>query len=442
MKKKADFLQPRDLTLLKHWLVGGAALGGSAALGTSLINYIRGLKEEAEAGDGKDDEDTLYINMGKGPVKSAVIGGGIAMTGGLLAAGGAYAAIRAAYQQIKRRQLEERLADAQQGFVDVLDQEKGASTKAMGGVEMATSLPVAATLLLGLGSAALTNAYLKRVFPPAKAPLRRDPKRIVIRQGGLEPERELDVVDQKPQPPENQDPDLNKEARDNGLEFLLRHSLMLEKAGSCTGLRDLVGALSVGRHDELVALATEGHDLDTILALTKGAGACLEEPFTSAAISLAVKSSAFRPVITALVAADFLDRCPSMTKLAAGVPESLQARMIDGICALGEASRHQAFAPYAEAFDSFESKEAAAPGILQLEDLLQLFLQQRGHREASPSAMHDTLGNSSSKDSTDSFETPAAGAEAQKPEDTGDNPGDSLRHAPNKDQIDEAFSSK
>ena len=81
-------LTPRSKELIKNYLIGGAAMGGSAALLTSLINYINTLKQQAPADKEREDDETLYLNVNKSAADKAgpidLTAGGLALTGGYL----------------------------------------------------------------------------------------------------------------------------------------------------------------------------------------------------------------------------------------------------------------------------------------------------------------------------------------------------------------------
>ena len=63
MKKQA--LGPNDWPLIKNYLMGGAAIGGSAALITSLLNHLNEIKSENE---NPLDKDTFKLIV-KSPKK-------------------------------------------------------------------------------------------------------------------------------------------------------------------------------------------------------------------------------------------------------------------------------------------------------------------------------------------------------------------------------------
>jgi hypothetical protein len=72
------------------------------------FNYINTLKQQAPPDSEREDDDTLYLNVGKSANDSAgatdLAAGGLALTGGLLSTLGTYALVRKLYQNVKRKQ--------------------------------------------------------------------------------------------------------------------------------------------------------------------------------------------------------------------------------------------------------------------------------------------------------------------------------------------------
>jgi len=139
--KSGSFVDDRGKRLIGKYMLGGAAIGGSAALATSLMNYLNTLKQQGDAAnDTSEDDDTLFLTLrnknqnapnvikGTGTRKMASIGGGLALTGGALATLGTYSLVRQLYQKYKKKQLQSELDDSQQQFFDTVSQE-GAAMK-------------------------------------------------------------------------------------------------------------------------------------------------------------------------------------------------------------------------------------------------------------------------------------------------------------------------
>lgn len=368
---------------MQKWIVGGAAAGGSVGLITSLINYLGSLKDDQEDAPNRLDDDTLYLNLRKKRNKMASIAGSGAIAGGAIAAMGSYALVRYLYQKMKKKELQEQLDNEQQGYLDLMDQPKAASENpllnaarnlqaqqaqqapaapaAVGGERMkwpeaTLSLPGALAVILGLSTAAVTNNVLKKTFPTPKAPGRRGPRRVVIR-----------------------DLDKDASARDgieetDGEEFMVR-LLMAEKSASLSGFQDLVHAIGQGRHDEMATALVE-FGLDTVHDMVKGASLTpLEEPGLSMAIGAAMQSPVLAPTMRLMAAAEFNEHFPTHLKWASVLSEEEQESLckIAGIVATG--MRIDAFAPHEEAME----KEGGMGGFMAFDALKDaLVLNQLG----------------------------------------------------------------
>lgn len=348
MKKIA--LTDRSQELIKNYLLGGAAAGGSAALLTSLANYLNMLKTDASKDPTAEDDDTLYVNLpsktdkvaSQSPGKLDMVAGGLALTGGLLASVGSYALIRKAYQSLKRKQLQSQLDSAQQTYIDGVEQEadqlKMGSTvnphtgKPMGLGEFLTGAPVAFTLLSAIAAGALSNMALNKTFPRVKKPTSAAPKRIVLRRGDA------------PNTQEEEEIDPSKIASyEDGVE-LVAGLVMNSKSAHVSEIPDIVAAVASGRHDEFTHNVLE-LGLDAAMDTIKGAAesVTLTPQQRQLAIGLCAKSAALGPVFATLVAAEYVDMAPKFSKIASlQSPEDLDtlAKIASVLGALG---RHEVF---------------------------------------------------------------------------------------------------
>lgn len=311
-------LTPRSKELIKNYLIGGAAMGGSAALLTSLINYINTLKQQAPADKEREDDETLYLNVNKSAADKAgpidLTAGGLALTGGLLSTLGTYALVRKMYQNIKRKQLQEELDRAQQSFLNTAEEEGEAKKTAaaggqpMGLAELSWSSPVAFALLSAIAAGALTNKALEKTFPRIKKPKDTAPKRIVIRKN---PEQEEEIEEEK----NAYDKVASAEQYDDGLEFLT-HLCMGSKSAADSELVDIVHAVAQGRGPELTSHILE-YGFDSAMDTIKGASENkISATQKQAAISYCVKSAALNPIVSMLAAAEYNDMAPKFTKIA------------------------------------------------------------------------------------------------------------------------------
>jgi hypothetical protein len=262
-------LTPRSKELIKNYLIGGAALGGSGALLTSLVNYINTLKQQVPSDEEREDDETLYLNVGKSANDNSgaidFSAGGMALTGGLLSTLGTYALVRKMYQNIKRKQLQEELDQAQQAFLSDAQQEANAKTAAAGKpmdlAELGWSGPVSLALLSAIASGALTNKALDKTFPRVKKPKDSSPKRIVIRKTPKKDEEEEEKA--------AYDKVAAADQADDALEFLV-HMCMGSKSASQSELVDIVHATAQGRGPELISNILE-YGFDSAMDTIKGA---------------------------------------------------------------------------------------------------------------------------------------------------------------------------
>ena len=385
--KAGSFVDDRGKRLIGKYMMGGAAIGGSAALATSLMNYLNTLKQQGDAAnDTSEDDDTLFLTMrnknqnapnvikGTGARKMASIGGGLALTGGALATLGSYSLIRQLYQKYKKKQLQSELDDSQQQFFDVVSQEGAAmkrssaksaamnpaeAGKPMGMTEMLTSTPVTLTLLAALASGALAHKALDRTFPLPKHNTATGPKRIVLKKEDTYKDTE-DELDAHGQPKMASYDDLTvAEQFDDGLEFLVHTVLENVKKANLSELRTIVGAAANGQLEEFTTNMLE-YGYDTAINMIKGA----EEHFPKnrgnqiMAVAQCVKSAALNPVIGVLAAGEYEDMAPHFMKVSGDQSEAQKETLCKIAGVLGAFGRNQVLT----ASDIYIRKDAAALG--------------------------------------------------------------------------------
>lgn len=410
----------RDLALIKHYLIGGAAIGGGLGLTTSLLNYFNTLKQQAaQPGLGKD---TLTINLpakktgteddDEGQEKVALFGGSAA----ILAAGagglGSYVAVRQLYQALKRKQQKAELERAQQAYLGNLDDtmtEKTASWLApeqgssMKWPEVLANAPFSVAAVLGLASAVIANKGLHAAFPEVKEPLRRDPRRVVVRTVGVTR-------------PEDMDGDHEKEAAavdlDSGFEFALRTLLatasMSEKRASMTYLSDMVHATADGRLAELEAAAQYGPE--TMFELIKGASdAPIADPFYSMGITALTKSAMLRPTVLSLMSAEYQENYPTVCADARALDGDVQTTLLKLACEVGEGYRHAGCATLADAFKEVPDLEKSAGVFGALEfpmELYNMIMERKNLQNTNKLRDNSMSGKSQASDEEDKTQHP------------------------------------
>lgn len=358
-------LNERSRQLIKNYLIGGAALGGSAALATSLLNYLKTLKDETAAEDSSKDDDTLYINM---PQKTAndekdfsfgnLQAGGLAMTGGVLSTLGTYALIRKLYQNMKQKQLQEQLDEAQQTFLGNAEEEAkqaavGEANRPMGIGEFLTSVPVSFALLSALAGGALTNMALNKTFPRVKPTADLGPKKVVLRRP-KEKEEDEEVL-----PEQEKMSHVTEDEFHDGLELIVGLA-MNSKSASNSELKDIVHAVAQGRREEFTTNLLE-YGFDTAINLVKGAGDReLDLVSRQLAIGACVKSAALNPVISLLAAAEYNDMAPRFTKQAELLSDHNKVTLVKIASVLGKMNRAEVLVGVEDMIaDSSDTKSAS-----------------------------------------------------------------------------------
>jgi len=394
-------LTERSKQLIKNYIAGGAALGGSAALASSLVNYIKMLKEDQEPKT-PDDDDTLYVNLPTNKVATAapasnkpgatdLLAGGLAVSGGALSVLGSYALVRKMYQQMKKKQLQEQLDSAQQTFLTSAEEEaqqyadKNAAANPsgtpMGLGELLTSAPVAFTLLSALAGGALTNVALDKTFPSIKKKEGLDPKKVILRrpkvEGGEENE-EQEFINEKYQ--DGIQPDQEKlasaEDYEDALEFLV--GIAINHKSASNNVSDLIHAVATGRKNEFINNMME-HGLDTALETVKGASLNnISIVDKRLAIGLCVKSAVLQPVLGIMAAAEYCDMAPKFTYMSALQSDNTRNALVKIAAALGRITRQENLAVLDNVLDIEVNKSASAMG---LEEILQLINNMKAERD-------------------------------------------------------------
>ncbi len=364
-----------DNQMLGHWLGGGLAVGGSAALLTSLVNHFKTLNEKAErAKDTSGDDDVLYVNLRHGQPKVATTGGtAVAMTSAAIGAPVGYALIRKLYEKQKRKAMQKELDEAQNAYLDTMAPRKDGEKEASFW-DKALAMPGVATLLLAASSGVLTNKILDKNFPAPKAPASIRPRRLVLRD----------------QPPVEEEEEVREKAaaEADASEGLLAMVLAHREAGEASGLGDLLKAAAAGRTEEILHASDEG--IDTMFEVVKSAG--VPEPTTALQRDLAtgwlVREPEIAEAIKLAAALEFSNAYPMAMAMASAVPADMQDDMI------------KLSALFRQYYRAASHEEAALPQIKSaygVSDALQEALQ--AVRKDRP---EDQLDSGESADSTES----------------------------------------
>lgn len=309
-----------ELETIKKYLLGGAALGGSAALVTSMVNYLNKIKRQnKETTD--DDDDTLYVYK-----KQASLTNGLAISGSVISAIASYLALKKVYQKFRENEAQKELDDAQHVFIDESGyKEASAGRKGIsfwGGV---AGLPVALPILLALAGGVTVNSILKSKFPE-KAEKIKAPRRI-------------EVID----PSEVDDVDIEKEASydvdSDAQEFLCRMALLSPVKDS--HLQGLQKAAALGGHEAFKHTAMQ---LGIIPALdtVKGASAKAVDPVNEhLALCWINKCAYLRPSVGLIAAGEFAEAFPHACRQSANLDPETQDSLLKIASLFGQAFRSE-----------------------------------------------------------------------------------------------------
>lgn len=306
----------RGQDLIKQLATGGLALGGGVGAAVVLLNYLKSMQQEAEVDDeSRLNDDTLYIPSGRTKMASDVnrwLAPGVAVTGGILSAGGAYALTQAVYNYLQKKHRQKLLDEAQNDTLLAADIETQKSAAQMTFSDLVTAFPVAVPLLAALASGGVAYAALNKTFPVVQTPKSKYPKRVrqVAADGDVEP----------------LDPSLNvKSASDRyaeedceaaAMEFMtmFTDSVAMEKGAFCI-TSDIINRVASDGVDGLTRVLRD-QGLPAMVEIVKGASEHPVDDHTKAAAAAVIfKSARLAPVVGAVAAAELLDMIPGVMSM-------------------------------------------------------------------------------------------------------------------------------
>lgn len=313
----------RGKDLIKNLALGGLALGGTAGAAVVLGNYLKSLGDEAEVyDDSRLNDDTLYVPLGEkkaassdGPRWTAP---GLAITGGVLSAGGAYALTQAIYNYLQKKHNQKLLDEAQNEAWTAADAEAQKSA-ALGMTlpELISAFPVALPLLAAIASGGVTYSALNKTFPTVQTPKSKYPKRIraVSADGQVSDVPELDAEGIKSASDLAGEADCEAAA----MEFmtLLTDNLALSKKAEHSITSDILNAVA---RDGIAPLAAayETSGLPGLCMVTKSASAASDSEKVVAAAAI-YRHPRLAPVVGCVAAAEFQDLVPTVMAKCAGM---------------------------------------------------------------------------------------------------------------------------
>jgi len=325
--------QAQDLRgeeLIKQLATGGLALGGGAGALVALVNYMKSLKEENEINDeSRLNDDTLYIPaMEKTAAEGEEEGGGVnrwlapglAMTGGILSAGGAYALTQAVYNYMQKKKRQAMLDEAQGEALAAADMETekaAAEGTNINFSDLITAFPVAIPLLAAMASGGVAYTALKKTFPTVTSPKSKYPKRIrqVSQSGEVSDYEDEDEV-LKSASITNLRAD--SDCEDAALEFLamVTDQMSIEKKAEFTLTSDLINSVAKNGLNATTETYLDA-GLEGLVEVVKGASdKPADTPNKMLAAAALCKSARMRPILSTLAAAEFQEMAPAVYDMA------------------------------------------------------------------------------------------------------------------------------
>lgn len=394
----------RGQELIKQLVTGGLALGGGAGAAVALINYLKSLRDEDEVYDeSRLNDDTLYIPSiakaaaeGEGssaPTVNRWLAPGVALAGGIISAGGAYALTQAVYNYLQKKRRQKMLDEAQNEALAASDIEIAKSAANMNFYDLVTAFPVAIPLLAALASGGVAYAALNKTFPTVTKTKSKYPKRI----------RQVSSTGAVEELPGNEEAEALKSAgiremmaerdcEDSAYEFLMlmTDQLAHEKGASISLTSDLLNRVASQGIAEVVETYKQA-GLDGLVDSLKGASdKPADQASKSVAAALICKSARLAPIARTLAAAEFQDLVPGIY---ASAVEHGPEKM-DKFAGVASLMNMAFFRP-----SIMEKLATAAPVDPAIEQLMQTIAQQPGVADDLEDVLTSDAGGSLSDDS-------------------------------------------
>lgn len=335
-----DFSE-NDKRTINKYLMGGLQLGAGVGLITTMLNYMKNLKNRESTAD---DDDTLYIRKKRNNIQKEASTASnddsyfavpVALTGGILASMLSYKAIKSLYNKFRARQAQKELDEAQNIFLDTSGYEKaGSITKSaeetgrgvtMG--EVALSAPALLPMLSALATGAVTLHILNKNFPLRKL----KPKK----------PRKIEVIDDQVDDEMQQKQASYDSLLDDGAnEYLFRMTLLTKSDDS--DLNRLFKTAAIGRLQEFTKTAADIGFLNALDTLKGAENNNVSKDQEELALIAVTKSASVSDCANLLAAVEFFDKNRNICERAAELDEDTQETLYKIAGCLGLAIRHEA----------------------------------------------------------------------------------------------------
>jgi hypothetical protein len=331
MKKKAI-----DWNKVAPMMSGGLMLGGGVGAAVALYKLMNRLNENRKKEkDTSYDDDTLYLTTTapdpedaksasekKATSPTTVLAGGL---GGLLAAYVGYKGVDAIYNKVRQSRLQAELDEAQNIYLDRLQQGKQASMEkeALGSnLDRMGAGAMAVPLLVALGSALITNRVMSKANPKIKKPGKNNLRKIVLKSPEKKTVKEEKKVEEPKQEPA-------QEERPDGITEEDLQNLMQLSMAKSSSIRDLVCAHATDGFDNILDNFKE-YGLFTTMDLNKGASSddiTFEQK--SKSIEALSKQAAMQDSLALYCASEFFDISPTLCKNASLLEDGDAEALVD-----------------------------------------------------------------------------------------------------------------
>lgn len=314
-------MTPQTSNKLKAWLIGGPALGLSAALGGGYLKSLAKANESTEL----DDNDTLILRKKRKPaeeqLKKADAFGNALFVYPTAAATtiGTYLLAAKAHRKHRKRKAIEDVEKAQRQSLSALGYE---TVKEAGAGETLASLLLTTPVLAAVAGGGLTYNLLNNWYPKTKTPPKNPIKKVVVEE---EKEKKASIK--------------VSASTTDGYEFIAQQ-LYATKQASTTN--DLIHAVCDGRADELEHVYKTTGDLDAVFDITKRASDAYPDRDPMAvqlAVSYLIKAASYSSGVQFMAAVDWYDKFPSTVHQAASFTKEAREHMCDAACFLGKLIR-------------------------------------------------------------------------------------------------------
>jgi hypothetical protein len=225
-----------------------------------------------------------------------------ALAGGLMG----YKGIKQIYQDRKKRQLKEELANTQNAYMDVLKKDASINKEAMNVGQAVGGGVTAAMLLAAIATGGLTYGTLNKFFPAVKAENTNfKPKRIIVQTHNPTPPE-----DDLTQPTSN----INKTASGDPVELLFNIVVNMEKAAGEYELNSIVNAYANG-HRAVMENCIKEAGIGALFDLCQNSE-CADNTLVKFAKYGVIHNPYMRDALQLVAAAKYKEMAPFMVKLA------------------------------------------------------------------------------------------------------------------------------